>query len=107
VVAAHEYALAVLEGEVSVRGTRLSPGRLGYLGDGHDELVVEVPHRARALLVGGEPFPEPVLMWWNYVARARDEIVAAHRSWTRDDGRFGTVASPLARIDTDPPPWPS
>jgi hypothetical protein len=44
-------------------------------------------------------------MWWNFVARTRDEIVHAHRSWQDDDGRFGPVASPLRRITVGPPPW--
>ncbi len=101
----HEYAVSVLEGSVGVRGHRLEPGRLGYLGIGHDELTVDATAGARVLLVGGEPFAEEVVMWWNYVARSRDEITAAHRSWTADDGRFGGVASPLGRIATSGPPW--
>ena len=101
----HEYALTVLEGAVSVRGTELAPGRLGYLGTGHDELTLDTSDRARVLLIGGEPFPEEVLMWWNYVARTRDEVTAAHQSWLSDDGRFGTVASPLDRMVTGNPPW--
>jgi hypothetical protein len=44
-------------------------------------------------------------MWWNYVARTREEFTRAHRSWVDDDGRFGTVASPLDRIVTGNPPW--
>lgn len=103
----HEYALAVLDGAVSARGAHLTPGRLGYLGTGHDELTIGTTGPARALLIGGEPFPEEILMWWNYVARTRAEVAAAHRSWSSDDGRFGTVASPLGRVVADPPPWPT
>ena len=60
---------------------------------------------AHALLIGGVPFGAPPLMWWNYVARSRDEIVAAHDQWTRRDERFGTVASALPPVDVPPPPW--
>jgi quercetin 2,3-dioxygenase len=102
---AHEYALVVLQGAVSVGGTEVVPGRLAYLGTGRDELILKAGVSARALLVGGEPFPEPLLMWWNYVARTREEITAAHRSWVGRDERFGTVASPLDRIVVDDPPW--
>ncbi|MCC5953942.1 MAG: pirin family protein [Acidimicrobiia bacterium] len=101
----HEYALAVLEGSVSVRGGRLVPGRLGYLGTEHDEVTLDVDEPVRALLLGGEPLGEELLMWWNYVARTRDEITAAHRSWVDDDGRFAPVRSPLERIVVDDPPW--
>jgi hypothetical protein len=44
-------------------------------------------------------------MWWNYVARHRDEIIDAHDQWTRRDERFGAVASALEPIDVPPPPW--
>lgn len=104
-VAAHEYALAVLEGVISVGGQELVPGQLGYLGTGRDELLMATQARARVLLIGGEPFPEALLIWWNYVARTREEITDAHRSWVSDDDRFGTVASPLERILTADPPW--
>ena len=48
------------------------------------------------MLLGGEPFPEPVLMWWNFVARSRDEIDAAYASWRDQDDRFGRVRIPAA-----------
>ena len=44
-------------------------------------------------------------MWWNFVARTREEVSAARRQWADDDGRFGTVRSPLERIEVGPPPW--
>jgi hypothetical protein len=103
--AGHEHALVVLEGAVRVEGHVVEPGALAYLGDGRDELAVAAREPARAFLLGGVPFPEPVLMWWNFVARTRDEISAAWESWSSDDGRFGAVSSPLARILTPPPNW--
>ena len=102
-----EYALVVLEGAISIGEDVLEPGHLGYLGTDRDELALQTSGATRALLIGGIPFPEPVLMWWNYVARDRDEITAAHRAWTRGDERFGRVASRLARVHVAPPPWPA
>jgi redox-sensitive bicupin YhaK (pirin superfamily) len=100
-----EHALVVLDGAVEVHGSDVVPGQLGYLGIGHDEVLLSSRRTTRVVLLGGTPFPEPVLMWWNYVARTRDEVTAAHRSWTDDDGRFGHVDSPLERIVVGPPPW--
>jgi quercetin 2,3-dioxygenase len=102
-----EYGLVVLEGAVRVDDVIVEPGHLAYVGRDRDELAIEASEPARLLLLGGVPLAEPLLMWWNYVARTREEIVAAHRSWDSDDGRFGTVDSPLPRISTDPPPWRS
>ena len=101
----YEHALVVLAGVVTVEGTLVTPGRLAYLGMGRDELGITVDQSARALLVGGLPFEEQVLMWWNFVARTRQEIVAAHADWTAAGERFGRVASTLPRIDVGPPPW--
>ena len=104
-VAGAEHALVVLDGAVAVGGHPLGPGRLGVLGVGRDEVPVDADGPARVLLLGGTPFPDELVMWWNYVARTREEVVAAHRDWSAGDARFGTVASPLARIDVPGPPW--
>jgi quercetin 2,3-dioxygenase len=103
--AGFEYGLVVLDGVVRVDGTLVEPGQLAYLGRGRDELAIEAVDPSRVVLLGGAPLAEPPLMWWNYVARSRAEIVEAHRSWDADDGRFGTVHSPLPRVAVDPPPW--
>ena len=100
-----EYAVVVLEGAVAIGDQLVRPGRLGYLGEGREELVMTTTDPARVLLLGGEPFTEPVLMWWNFVARTREEVDAAVRQWNADDGRFGTVGSALARIPSPVPGW--
>jgi redox-sensitive bicupin YhaK (pirin superfamily) len=100
-----EYALIVLEGSVTVGGKVAEPGLLAYLGEGWDECRLDVGAPARALLLGGVPFPEPLLMWWNFVARTRDEVSEARRQWSAGNERFGVVRSPLARIEVGPPPW--
>jgi redox-sensitive bicupin YhaK (pirin superfamily) len=105
VVNAHEHALVVARGSVLVDGQVLTPGHLAYLGEGRDELVLEAREDAVALLVGGTPFESPVLMWWNFVARTRDEVVQAREDWMAPTGRFGTVASGLDRIPVGPTPW--
>jgi quercetin 2,3-dioxygenase len=94
----HELALIVLDGAVGVGDRRITPGHLAYLGTGHDHLELRVDRPSRAILLGGEPFEARPAMWWNYVARSRDEIEAAHREWQTGSGRFGEVRSPLPRI---------
>jgi len=101
----HEHALAVAEGAVRVDDQVVEPGALAYFAPGADERRFEVRGPTRALLLGGTPFPETVLMWWNFVARTQVEVTEAFRDWADDGDRFGTVASPLARIDVGPPPW--
>jgi len=100
-----EHALVVLEGALTIGGTTLTPGHLGYLGRDRDEIPLHAEERSRALLLGGVPFPEPILMFWNFVARDRTEMEAAWRDWNDDTGRFGRVASTLSRIPSPSPYW--
>jgi redox-sensitive bicupin YhaK (pirin superfamily) len=108
-----EYGVVVLDGEVRVDGDVVTPGHLAYLGHGRDE--VGIGGSATALLLGGEPFPEKLLMWWNFVGRTWDDIAAARDAWAAGDtGRFapvrtrlGTVPAPgLPSVATTPPHRP-
>ncbi len=104
----HEYGLVVLDGAVSLGGGLVAePGMLASLGSGRDECRLEVRAEARALLLGGEPFSEPLFMWWNFVGRSRDELSEARRQWSSGDKRFGPVRSRLGRVDVGPPWWES
>jgi redox-sensitive bicupin YhaK (pirin superfamily) len=100
-----EYALVVLEGELAVNGQPLVPGKLGYLGEDREELAIDVREPTRVVLLGGEPFPDPIIMWWNFVARTQQEIEDAWRAWQGEEDRFGRVDSPLDRIPAKPPWW--
>jgi redox-sensitive bicupin YhaK (pirin superfamily) len=102
---AYEYGLVVATGALTVDGTRLAPGAVGYLPAGSDELAVTTDGPARVLLIGGVPFAEQVVMWWNFVARTHDELADAYRDWASSADRFGAVASPLPRVGIGPPPW--
>lgn len=98
-----EYALVVLEGAVAVGPHVVEPGSLAFLGSGRDEVPVEAREAARVLLLGGAPFDEPLVLFWNFVARTRDEIDRAYRAWRDGDERFGDVASRLPRIPSPQP----
>ena len=100
-----EYALIVTAGVVLARRLEVRPGHLFYLGTGRDELQLTTTESRRGLLLGGVPFPEQLLMWWNFVARTREEIDAAYDDWTAATDRFGRVESRLPRIETSRPMW--
>jgi redox-sensitive bicupin YhaK (pirin superfamily) len=102
---AHEHAVIVIDGAVRVDGTDLAPGTHAYLAPGRDGCALAAVDDARVILLGGAPFPEELVMWWNFVARTRDEIAKAWRQWTDRDPRFPEVASPLPRTEIAPPPW--
>jgi redox-sensitive bicupin YhaK (pirin superfamily) len=100
-----EHALIVLDGAVQIEDSALEPSQLAYLGSGRDELHLRSQGAAHALLLGGEPFEAPLLMWWNFVARTREEVDAAYREWQGESDRFGTARSRDARVPAPVPFW--
>lgn len=102
---AFEYGVIVLQGEVATKGKFVMPGMLTYLGKGREELEFVAHKPSIILLFGGEPFKEPTLMWWNFVARTKEEIAEAYSQWQSHSERFGKVNSNVKRIDAPTPHW--
>jgi len=93
-----EHAVLALAGALSVGGEPLNPGTLLYLGRAREHLDISCSAAARLMLVGGVPFGEEVLLWWNFVARHAQEIEQATRDWNEGQ-RFGAVrGSPSAAL---------
>ena len=96
----YEHALFVVSGQAGANGVRLEPGHLLYSPAGRHELAVSAPPGSTLILLGGEPLGEPLLMWWNFVARTPEEIAAATAAWRA--GEFGSVGG----YQGDPLPAP-
>ena len=94
---AFEHAVALAEGRAAIGGTPLEIGAIYPLPPGAETLELAAKQGARLMLLGGAPFPEPILMWWNFVARTAEEMLEARSEWEAGR-RFGAVASPLPRI---------
>jgi redox-sensitive bicupin YhaK (pirin superfamily) len=87
----YEHAVLVLGGDCRLGDQQLSDERLYYLGLHRSSAAFSTGAGARVLLIGGPPFPETVLMWWNFVARTPEEIAQARSDWEQQHGRFGHV----------------
>lgn len=85
-----EYAALTMSGTPEVDGVRLEPGSMLYLGCGRRELKIAADSQATLMLLGGEPFDEKIVMWWNFVGRTGAEIAEARGQWA-DGARFGAV----------------
>ncbi|OBK10756.1 pirin family protein [Mycobacterium asiaticum] len=105
-----EHAVLCDQGEVQLAGVSLGVAKLGYQSPGHRVLPLRNPgeHAARILLLGGAPFGEQLVMWWNFLARSHDEIVTYRRLWQEDpQDRFGAVhgyRGSVARLPAPPMP---
>ncbi|MDQ1530333.1 MAG: quercetin 2,3-dioxygenase [Microbacteriaceae bacterium] len=96
-----EIGVLVDRGVVAVEGVTTRRSQLVALPPGRTELELraEPGEDARVLVLGGEPFASPIVMWWNFVGRDHDDIVRARADWQRQvdaakagepaDGRFG------------------
>jgi quercetin 2,3-dioxygenase len=102
----HEHALLLLSGDAEIEGLALDERSLYYLGTGRSEVCFNSRGGARLLLIGGLPFAETILMWWNFVARTPEEIAEARAAW-EERREFGEVkayqgprlsAPPLAKL---------
>lgn len=98
---AFEHAVLVLSGAARIEGESLTPGTLLYLGRDRPQLSISCTAAAHLMLVGGKPFGEQVLLWWNFVARNAQEIEQATRDWN-EGRRFGTVRGSPSRALTAP-----
>jgi len=90
----HEHGLLVDLGPMILQGVEIQRGELGYAAAGAAALELRNPGRepARALLLGGAPFGEQIVMWWNFVARSHEEIEQWRQEWQQHGDRFGEVA---------------
>jgi quercetin 2,3-dioxygenase len=86
-----EHAVLASSGDAEVDGLPLAHGSMVYLGTGRRTVRVRAGAPARLLLLGGEPFEERLVMWWNFVGRSGEEIEDYARRWEEEDPRFGEV----------------
>ncbi|MCX5007817.1 pirin family protein [Streptomyces sp. NBC_00638] len=85
-----EYAVLAMSGEAQVDGVPVLPGSMLYLGCGRTELPLRAASDAGLMLLGGEPFEEELIMWWNFIGRTQEDIEQARRDWA-EGSRFGDV----------------
>ncbi|MFD3717891.1 pirin family protein [Streptomyces sp. NPDC058674] len=95
-----EYAALSMSGDAHVDGVRILPGSMLYLGCGRTELPLRAASDASLILLGGEPFEEEIVMFWNWIGRSHEDIAQAREDWMKGT-RFGEVKG------YDGPPIPS
>ncbi len=86
-----EYAIVGVDGAVTIEGIDVDAHHLLYLGVQRDEIVLDAPGGAAIFVLGGEPFEDDIVMWWNFVGRTHEEIVEAREAWEAGSDRFGHV----------------
>ena len=94
----HEYGLLVDRGAAELsagdRETTVASRELMVLPDGARRLEIRAADGEdfRAMLLGGEPLGEDIIMWWNFVGRTHEEIVAFRARYQAEIEAEGTLA---------------
>jgi redox-sensitive bicupin YhaK (pirin superfamily) len=76
-----EYGFLSLDNQVEVDGNVIEPGELAYSAPGKELIVMDAPAGSRFIVIGGKPFNEQIVMWWNFIARSHAEIVGMRDAW--------------------------
>lgn len=99
-----EHGLMLVEGDAVVATHGMSSNDMLYLGDSRDSVEVSSAQGALLFLIGGEPFEDEIVMWWNFAGRTHEEIVEARTGWEAASARFGVVEGHDVRIPAPPLP---
>lgn len=78
---AFEHGVLVDLGAVRLEGEDLAAHDLGYVEPGTSVLHLEALDQTRVLLLGGTPFGEQIVMFWNFVGRDHDDVVGYREHW--------------------------
>ncbi|WP_088317370.1 pirin family protein [Kineosporia sp. R_H_3] len=100
---AFEHGVIAVEGEVRADGVTVPRGALLHLPPGRGTVTLSaVDGRARVFLLGGPPFGERLVMWWNFVGRDHDDIARARADWevarSAPSDRFAAVVHPVPAL---------
>ena len=110
-----EHGVLLDVGTVDVDGQELAPSDLCHVPHGRATITITAHEEARLLLLGGPPFGEAIVMWWNFIGRSHDEIAGYRQEWqdqiTSGDGVVAdgrqVAEGRFGRVDLDLQPIPA
>jgi redox-sensitive bicupin YhaK (pirin superfamily) len=94
-----EHGVLVDDGSPMINGHAVARSELAYIAPGASTIAIESRDAPlRALLIGGEPLGEQIVMWWNFIGRSHEEIVEFRRTWQADVIADGDENGPFGRV---------
>ena len=82
-----EHGLLLVEGDYESEGEKVQEAELVYFEKGQSEIKISVKTKTKLVLIGGEPFKERLVMWWNFIARSHSEIEQMRVMWNDQENR--------------------
>lgn len=82
-----EHGFLIAQGAVTVDGESTPLHSIAYFEPGKTtvSLMNDGDQEAIVILLGGQPFEEAIVMWWNFIERSHDEIVEVREKWNSRD----------------------
>jgi len=83
-----EYGFLIIEGSLTIDEVVIEAGELHYIDQGVNKITISSLSGSKFLLLGGEPFTEEIIMWWNFIARSHEQIVELREKWNNHSPEF-------------------
>jgi redox-sensitive bicupin YhaK (pirin superfamily) len=83
-----DRAIYVVEGAVDCQGQSFSRFQMVSLRP-RSAVQLRATAPSRLVMIGGDPFPEPRHLWWNFVSSSRERIEQAKHDWRERRGEAG------------------
>lgn len=84
-----EYGFLPAQGSISIDAEVGVTSSLIYRAPGASQVTVTASEDAILLMLGGQPFGEKILMWWNFIGRTNEDIVRAREDWNNHQAQVG------------------
>jgi redox-sensitive bicupin YhaK (pirin superfamily) len=98
-----EYGIFVVAGSVVAESTTAAVDQLVYLGNGRRSIRLRSAVGGRLIMLGGQPFDEEIVMWWNFIGRSHGEIVEFRKAWETRAPQFPAIVSRAEKVMEAPP----
>lgn len=100
-----EHGVFPVDSDLLLNNQHVPQNHLLYLDDSIGEVTITTEKPTTVVLIGGAPFNEPIVMWWNFIARSHEEIVQMQAEWNSHSPRFGEFMDEINhRIPAPPMP---
>jgi redox-sensitive bicupin YhaK (pirin superfamily) len=79
----HEHGFLCDTGSLAAGGAVAQPGEIVFQPAGAPAITLKASpsEPTRVLVLGGKPFGEQIVMWWNFIGRSHDEIARYRAAW--------------------------
>ena len=103
--AGHEHGFLCDTGSLAVGGAVAQPGEIVFQPAGASAITLKASpsEPTRVLVLGGKPFGEQIVMWWNFIGRSHEEVAAFREEWQRQ--RAGRTPGAPGRYGAFPDAW--